>query len=158
MAGGRGYNRIIAMFAMSRKELKPAYTCGTYHRRGLKGCTSHHIRVDKLDELLKSYLRRVRDNSSEMLKQLNTSLANRDAVILQEEQSSEVLSRQLEDLQEELKITKRQRVRDLIKHPEQEAILEETYDEMESDLVRRMSEAFQQRRASVSYSLRQQRA
>ena len=126
------------MFAMSRKELKPAYTCGTYHRRGLKGCTSHHIRVDKLDELLKSYLRRVRDNSSEMLKQLNTSLANRDAVILQEEQSSEVLSRQLEDLQEELKITKRQRVRDLIKHPEQEAILEETYDEMESDLVRRM--------------------
>ncbi|MEA4942444.1 MAG: stage V sporulation T C-terminal domain-containing protein [Oscillibacter sp.] len=126
------------MFAMSRKELKPAYTCGTYHRQGLKGCTSHHIRVDKLDELLKSYLRRVRDNSSEMLRQLNTSLVSGDAVISQTEQSSEVLSRQLEDLQEELKITKRQRVRDLIKHPEQEAILEETYDEMESDLVRRM--------------------
>ncbi len=126
------------MFAMSRKELKPAYTCGTYHRRGRKGCTSHHIRVDKLDELLKSYLRRVRDNSSGMLRQLNASLASGDAVISQAEESSEVLSRQLEDSQEELKITKRQRVRDLIKHPEQEAILEKTYDEMENELVRRM--------------------
>jgi NADH pyrophosphatase NudC (nudix superfamily) len=34
------------MFAMSRRDLKDAYRCGTYHRRGLKGCTSHHIRVD----------------------------------------------------------------------------------------------------------------
>ena len=45
------------MFSMSRNDLKPAYTCGTYHRRGLAGCTSHHIRVDKLDELLKKYVR-----------------------------------------------------------------------------------------------------
>ena len=36
------------MFAMSRADLKEAYRCGTYHRRGLKGCTSHHIRVDKI--------------------------------------------------------------------------------------------------------------
>ncbi|MBS5282032.1 MAG: recombinase family protein, partial [Butyricicoccus pullicaecorum] len=42
------------MFAMSRKDLKSAYTCGSYHRRGRAGCTSHHIRTDKLDELLKS--------------------------------------------------------------------------------------------------------
>ena len=26
------------MFAMSRADLKPAYRCGTYHNRGLKGC------------------------------------------------------------------------------------------------------------------------
>ena len=37
------------MFAMSRSDLKSAYTCGTYHRRGREGCTSHHIRVDKLE-------------------------------------------------------------------------------------------------------------
>ena len=33
------------MFSMSSKQLDPAYTCGTYHRRGRKGCTSHHTRV-----------------------------------------------------------------------------------------------------------------
>src|SRR5699024_12668188 len=43
------------MFAMSRKDLKNAYTCGTYHRRGRSGCTSHHIRVDTLNDSLKSY-------------------------------------------------------------------------------------------------------
>lgn len=30
-----------------------SYTCGTYHRRGTAGCTTHHIRVDKLDERVK---------------------------------------------------------------------------------------------------------
>ena len=49
------------MFSLSRSDLKSAYTCGTYHRRGLKGCTSHHIRADKLDELLKAYVRQVMD-------------------------------------------------------------------------------------------------
>ena len=42
------------MFAMSRRDLAPAYTCGTYHRRGLAGCTSHHIPGDKLYELLRA--------------------------------------------------------------------------------------------------------
>ncbi len=55
------------MFAMSRRDIKDAYRCGTYHRRGLKGCTSHHIRVDKLDELLKIYVQKVKDNSAAML-------------------------------------------------------------------------------------------
>ena len=35
-------------------------------------------------------------------------------------------------------LTKRQRVRDLMKHPDQEEILEETYDELEADLLRRI--------------------
>ena len=42
------------MFSLSRPDLEPAYTCGAYHRRGLKGCTSHHTRVDMLDRLLKA--------------------------------------------------------------------------------------------------------
>ena len=62
------------MFAMSRPDLKDAYRCGTYHRRGLKGCTSHYIRVDKLDELLKLYVTKVKDHSAFMLEQLNADL------------------------------------------------------------------------------------
>ena len=126
------------MFAMSRRDLKPAYTCGTYHRRGLKGCTSHHIRVDKLDEILKSYLRRVRDQSSVMLEQLNADLAGEAEDVAEVEQSAAHLERILADLQEELKATKRQHIRDLMKHPEQEELLEETYGGMENDLVHRM--------------------
>lgn len=58
------------MFSMSRPDLAPAYTCGTYHKRGLKGCTSHHIRVDVLDGLLKAFILRVRDNCGDMIAEL----------------------------------------------------------------------------------------
>ena len=126
------------MFAMSRSDLRPAYTCGTYHRRGLSGCTSHHIRVDKLDELLKTYVRKVRDNSQTMLERLNEDLAREREDVAETERSAANLEDILADLQEELKATKRQRVRDLMKHPERESILEETYDELEADLLSRI--------------------
>ncbi len=126
------------MFAMSRRDIKDAYRCGTYHRRGLKGCTSHHIRVDKLDELLKVYVQKVKDNSAAMLDRLNADLEKEAEDVAETEQSAANLEAVLADLQEELKATKRQRIRDIMKHPDQEETLEETYDELESDLLRRM--------------------
>ena len=126
------------MFSLSRGDLKSAYTCGTYHRRGLKGCTSHHIRADKLDELLKAYVRQVMDHSADMLERLNADLAREQEDVAETEQSADRLAEVLSDLQEELKVTKRQRIRDLMKHPDQEDILEQTYDELEGDLQRRI--------------------
>ncbi len=126
------------MFAMSRRDIKDAYRCGTYHRRGLKGCTSHHIRVDKLDELLKLYVQKVKDNSAAMLDRLNADLSREAEDVAETEKSAENLEAVLADLQEELKATKRQRIRDIMKHPDQEDTLEATYDELESDLLRRM--------------------
>ena len=122
------------MFSMSRGNLKAAYTCGTYHRRGLSGCTSHHIRVDKLDELLKIYIARVANNSEAMLKQLNDDLVREQEQVEETEVSADRLVALLQDLQEELKATKRQRIRDIMKHPDQEELLEQTYDELENDL------------------------
>ena len=123
------------MFAMSRSDLAPAYTCGTYHRRGLKGCTSHHIRVETLDALVKDYVRKVRDNSSAMLERLNADLEKEQADIAETKRTEENLEALLLDKQEELKATKRQRIRDIMKHPEQEELLEETYDELEAELT-----------------------
>ena len=127
------------MFAMSRSDLAPAYTCGTYHRRGLKGCTSHHIRVETLDALVKDYVRKVRDNSSAMLERLNAELEKEQADIAETKRTEENLEALLLDKQEELKATKRQRIRDIMKHPEQEALLDETYDELEAELTQRIA-------------------
>ena len=126
------------MFAMSRRELRPAYLCGTYHRRGRAGCSSHHIRTDKLDELLKSYVRLVMEHSRELLERLNEDLAHEQEDVEETEVSADRLAEVLRDLQEELKVTKRQRIRDLMKHPEQEALLAETYDELEADLQKKI--------------------
>lgn len=126
------------MFALGRRDLKPAYTCGTYHRRGTAGCTTHHIRVDKLDELVKLYVKKVRDNSAEMLEKLNAELAREPEDVAETERSAANLEDVLLDAQEELKATKRQRVRDIMRHPENEAVLDETYDELEADLMRKI--------------------
>ncbi len=126
------------MFALGRRDLKPAYTCGTYHRRGTAGCTTHHIRVDKLDELVKLYVKKVRDNSAEMLEKLNAELAREPEDVAETERSAANLEDVLLDAQEELKATKRQRVRDIMRHPENEAVLEATYDELEADLLRKI--------------------
>ena len=73
-----------------------------------------------------------------MLDRLNHDLANEREDVEETERSAANLEEILSDLQEELKATKRQRVRDLMKHPDQEEILEETYDELEADLLRRI--------------------
>ena len=127
------------MFAMSRRELRPAYTCGAYHRRGLSGCTSHHIRVDMLDNLLKGYIRKVRDNSAAMLERLNADLAREQEDVAETERTAENLEQLLLDAQEELRAAKRQRIRDIARHPERESILDSTYDELEDELVRRIA-------------------
>lgn len=127
------------MFSMSRADLAPAYTCGTYHKRGLKGCTSHHIRCDLLDELLKSYVRRVRDNSSEMLAELDRSLKNETSELKNSDETIDILKRQIDEAREELKATKRQKIRELMKKPEQSELLEETFTELEDELELRIA-------------------
>ena len=126
------------MFATSRSDMKPAYTCGTYHRRGLAGCTSHHIRVDRLDYLLKLYVQKIMESSASMLERLNSDLAKEQEDVTETEESADRLAEIMEDLQAELKATKRQRIRDIMKHPEQEEMLEETYDEMEAELQKKI--------------------
>lgn len=126
------------MFPMSRADLKDSYRCGLYHRRGRKGCTSHHIRVDVLDQLVTEYVRKVMENASPVLERLNKDLASEEQDISETERAAENLEALLQELQEELKVTKRQRIRDILKHPEREALLEETYDEMEAELAQKI--------------------
>ena len=127
------------MFSMSRPDLRDAYRCGTYHRQGLKGCTSHYIRVDVLDKLLKEYLRKVRETSADMIQILQNDIQKQDEDLAEKETAADNMEAVLEELQEELQIAKRQRVRDLLKRPQNESIINRTYDEMEADIENRIS-------------------
>ena len=133
------------MFSLSRPDIPAAYTCGTYHRRGRKGCTSHHVRVDKLDELLKRYVQVVRDNSASMMDQLQ------DAIKRQPEREQEIgnaidsLERQLAESKEQLKaMYKRKLIDTMGKAPDEAAIIDEAYTELEKDLTRRIAGLEQQ--------------
>ena len=126
------------MFAMSRRDLRAAYTCGTYHRRGLAGCTSHHVRVDVLDELLRLYIKKLKDSSREMIDRLNDAIKDQASEMKDDKDVLAALEKQIEDAKEELKATKRQKIREIMKRPEQEALLEETFTSLEEDLDRKI--------------------
>jgi len=126
------------MFSRSRPNLAPSYICGTYHKRGLAACTSHHTRIDVLDELVKSFVLRVRDNASEMLTELNQLVKDEGKHVASNEQTVEMLNIQLNDAREEFKTTKRMKIREIMKRPEAEEAIEATYAEMEIDIERRI--------------------
>ena len=116
------------MFAMSRKDLAEAYTCGTYHVRGLAGCTSHHVRADFLDKMLKQYVKRVRDNSASMLRILEEMLSHEQRATDSGMIAAEELRAQIDAEREELKILTRQKIRDMARHKDNAQVMEETYD------------------------------
>lgn len=116
------------MFAMSRKDLAEAYTCGTYHVRGLAGCTSHHVRADFLDKMLKQYVKQVRDNSGAMIRILEEMLNHEQRATDSGMIAADELRAQIEAEREELKILARQKIRDMTRHKDNAQIMEETYD------------------------------
>jgi hypothetical protein len=107
------------MFAMSRRDLKDAYRCGDLpparaqglhqppHPRGQAGRGGEGIRPQGAGKLRRH------------AGALNADLAKEDEDVGETEQAAENLTAVLADLQEELKATKRQRIRDIMKHPEQ---------------------------------------
>ena len=118
------------MFPMSRSDLKEAYRCGEYHKRGLKGCTSHHIRVDTLDAIVKAYLQMVRDTSSEMIENLQETIAEEEKQIQTTSNTLEQIEEMIDDTKAEKKALIRQCARDIARKPEREKDIQETYDEL----------------------------
>ncbi len=116
------------MFSMSRGDMAAAYTCGTYHTRGLKGCTSHHIRADFLDMIIKEYIKKVKDNSESMLHVLEEILKHEDRSTQSGRDAEENLQNQIDLAREELKNLARQKVRDVARCKGNTEIIEETYD------------------------------
>ena len=127
------------MFAMSRPSLAPAYVCGSYQRRGLKGCTAHHTRMDILDELLKKYVLLIKENSAAMLDTLNEAVKQSNN---NEDENCETtigaLEVQIEKTKEHMKLLTKQKLAELLRKPEQEEIINETYDELEAEDVAKL--------------------
>lgn len=127
------------MFSMSRSDLATAYTCGTYHKRGLKGCTSHHTRVDVLDTMLKKYIERVMKNSEKMIAELEKAIKTEPQTMRTSASTIAQLEVELAKARESYKATQKQKIRELMKADETNRdIIEETYEEMEAELLQKI--------------------
>ena len=138
------------MFSRSRPDMKPSYVCGSYMKRGTKACTSHHIRVDKLDEVLKRYIRTVRDHSESMLAELEAAIRQQPEREADIGRAIDSLDRQMESAKEQLKALYKRKLLDTIgKDADQTAIIEETYKELEDELLQRIKNLEAQIRDSI---------
>ena len=136
------------MFSMSRADLAPSYTCGTYHRRGLKGCTSHHIRVDVLDSMLKEYIKRVRDNCSSMVEELQKMIDDQPKREEELGNTIEKIQEQLDRARSELKSLYKERVLIGTSDDARARTKLSVFDELEEELVDRIERLEKQFEAS----------
>ena len=123
------------MFSLSRPDLPGTYVCGSYHRRGLKGCNAHYTKIACLDAAVKHAIRQVRDNADGMIEHLQKAILDEEKRLTQVPTASDSLEEQLGNLTAELKAVKSQKLRDCVRHPENREVIEETYDSLEADLT-----------------------
>lgn len=121
------------MFSRSRPTLKPAYICGAYQKRGTVACTAHHIRVDVLDDILKTYIRTIRENSESILEELNEAIKNEERDTSDNLAAAEQIHEVIEITKDELKELIRQKARDMMKPGNDPDIIEQTYDVLISE-------------------------
>lgn len=125
------------MFSISNGKRKPAYYCGGYHNHGKAVCTSHHILVSVLDNLVKEYIMMIKNNASNIIDYLNNELEkNRRKTISNKNNRdmTETLKQELNKAKNELKVTMQQKIRDIMKNTENREYIEEMYATMENEL------------------------
>ena len=125
------------MFPMSRSDLKPAYRCGNYHKHGVKACSSHHIKVEVLDSILKEYLKVVRNTCEEMIRKINIETETETAD--EDENPIEKFQKLIAETEEERKVHLRQKAKAILKDPDKETEIEEYYDELINECTNNIS-------------------
>lgn len=125
------------MFSISNGRRKPAYYCGAYHNHGRSACTSHHILVSVLDNLVKEYILMIKKNADKVIDYLNSELEKsrkNNNKMKDNKGLLETLKQEEEKSKSELKITMQQKIRDIMKNPNNREYIEEMYSTMEEEL------------------------
>lgn len=119
------------MFSTSNPKRPDGYVCGSYHRRGLDGCTSHHIHRKRIDEEVKSFIREVRDSLQNEISDYSIAGSARKA-----EQNKEKITRlekEIEECKGKLLYIAKTKLEENFKNPENNDIIEETYKSLEAE-------------------------
>ena len=136
--GGAGY------------KYRAGYNCGNYLKNGIQGksnrskqrkvaysdlgCTgSHYIAEEDLDKYVKTYIRKVKDSLADSLAALD--LKKSEQAIAKDEATIEELHKRVEELQSELKVNERQRIRQIQKDESKEAEINELFDSLGDEIL-----------------------
>lgn len=139
-----------AMYTMSRATGVEAYHCGMYHKYGKKCCTSHFIKSSTLDEIVKKYIQVIVDGSQDMFGRLEKEIATKKSDADNDQNIVLKLKQRLEKYNEEIKVYKRQKIRDIMANPDNEDVISQAYDEIDKEMLHKISGTEEQLRLMLN--------
>ncbi len=137
------------MYAMQRPNLAPQYVCGKWFSYGKDFCTTHTVKTAVLDKILLHYLSLVRERGGALLEALNADVRRLAAGAAKPEPTVQDLNRALDQLCAEIKAIESQRVKQIMRSPQREGLINSTYDQLLQDALQR-KEAVQARLQSAA--------
>lgn len=122
------------MFSTSNPKRPDGYVCGNYHRRGLSsGCTSHHIHRSSIDNNVKAFIKTVENELKDKVSDYNAG-NNKERILLNKQEISKLQAQVESDKAALLNLT-RQKLQDITKNPNNERLIQETYDSLEKEYI-----------------------
>lgn len=120
-----------------KPHIKRGYECTQYTKYGLKGCVAHNMSEEKLIFFFKEFLKDVRQEYADYLENLDFAK--------KKERMRDTLGdlhRELNGVNEELKLLLNQKLKDILKEsrPEFRTILENSYDSLEQEKKKKINE------------------
>lgn len=117
------------------------YECGAYQKYGLKHCKSHSIPEDKVLFFFKEFLKDVKTEYEDYIKNVNIEVKKNNT-----KASLEKIKRELSILNDELKLLINQKIKDVAKETsiEYRQIIENSYSELEKEKKKKIKELMDQ--------------
>lgn len=109
------------------------YICRTYNIYGTNKCTSHAITENDIKDSLIEFLEYCRDNLHNVIDDIDNIIQAEIQVKGSANNNIELLSKQLINAKNELKVLMEQKVRETMKNPSMVDMIDQMYNEMQND-------------------------
>lgn len=118
------------LYAYSRPDLDKQYICSNHFKYGKSACSRHMIKEKTLVRIAIEYLTRIRSMSEEIIATLDEDVRNAKKAAQKRRITVEQMQKELAGLEEELHAIESQRVKQILRQPEKEDLLNQIYDDM----------------------------
>ena len=118
------------LYTYSRPDLARQYICSSHFKYGKDVCTRHMIKDQTLVSIALAHFEQIKANSQEIIDSLDQDVRNARKAEQTKVITVAGMKKELEGLEQELRAIEAQRVKQIMRQPEKEDMLNEIYDEM----------------------------
>ena len=121
------------MYMYRKAKLKPTYVCSQYFKHGTSVCCRNPIKEEVLVEMTISLLEYIKQQGPQIIRAVDAYMPTIQKRTQFTENSISGYSKEIDKLKIELISVEEQRVKQIIAHPEREAMLNTIYDKMHTE-------------------------